>query len=71
MDQVDREEEASQASQDWAFQGVASLGMVLLEVEEAHQAVGVQQAEEVEGTPNLEATPCQSSMVIALMQITL
>ena len=53
MDQVDQEEEASQASQDWAFQGVASLGVALLEVEEAHleeahQVVGVQQ--EVEET---------------------
>ena len=52
---MDQEEEASQASQDWAFQGVASLGAVLLEVEEAHlevahQAVGVQQVAEVEET---------------------
>ena len=49
------QEEAFQASQDRAFQGVASLGAVLLaEVEAhpeaAHQAVGVQQAVEEEET---------------------
>ena len=54
MDQVDQEE-AFQASQDRAFQGVASLEAVLLaEVEAhpeaAHQVVGVQQAAEEEET---------------------
>ena len=47
---MDQEEETSQASQDRAFQGVASLGVVLLEEEEAHQVVGVQWVVEVEET---------------------
>ena len=49
MDQEDQEE-AFQASQDQAFQGVASLGEVEAHPEVAHQAVGVQQAVEEEET---------------------
>ena len=57
---MDQEEEASQA-----FQGVASLGAVLLELEEAHPEVGVQQVAEVEET-DWEETPLQSLTVITL-----
>ena len=63
------QEGAFQASQDRAFQGVDSLGAVLLEEVEAHPEAVRQVVEEEE--TSLGGTPLQSSTVIAPMRITL